>query len=585
MANGLKYSITTETETLRKGNFWLAVGDVQKPFGTYYTAIVPPSGGYSIYQNKPSDGPAIYVANSDAELIQYTKLIMGTTFATGPSALNWYNSQTDKMVTNIEYPQIVTNGLLLNLDAGFTPSYPRGGTSWYDTGPTGFTAYLINGPSFGASGYGNIILDGTNDLITCDLSGNTSNSYTFSMMLNTIGMTAGTLDRRSIFGVLNSSQSSPRTFRQFNMEFWGNTVRSYRGNGGTGGENVDFFQYITGAFVTPNSLNQIAVTVYSTGSQYYINGVLAGTLSTPSNLVAPFTTIVIGSRATTPVNVWAGNVYQFSAYNRNLSSTEIFQNYQAMLPRLLGENIVTNGMVYYLDAGFPNSYGGTGTTWTNVAGTSGGNGTLTNGPTFNSSNGGSIVFDGTNDYVNCGDIFNDVMAGAGKQFTYNCTFVPAGTGLINQFLFGKYADGGFTAENGREFAVAVRNDGSGLKIRVVFSTNLSGSANAVESDTTLVVNNTYNISITYDDTQSTSLGKVNIYINGIISSKTLTVNGAFGPIAAGPAKFGLGAGISSTNQTGYHFNGRIFNLSLYSKLLTSVEITQNYNAQKSRFGL
>jgi hypothetical protein len=61
--------------------------------------------------------------------------------------------------------------------------------------------------------------------------------------------------------------------------------------------------------------------------------------------------------------------------------------------------IVTDGLVLYLDAGNVKSYPTTGTTWTDLVGVN--NGVLTNGPTFNPSNGGSIVFDGTNDYVNC----------------------------------------------------------------------------------------------------------------------------------------------------------------------------------------
>ena len=65
--------------------------------------------------------------------------------------------------------------------------------------------------------------------------------------------------------------------------------------------------------------------------------------------------------------------------------------------------IVTDGMVLNLDAGTPLSYPGSGTTWTDLSG-NGRNGTLTNGPTYNSANGGSIVFDGSNDYIS----FNNV---------------------------------------------------------------------------------------------------------------------------------------------------------------------------------
>jgi hypothetical protein len=69
-----------------------------------------------------------------------------------------------------------------------------------------------------------------------------------------------------------------------------------------------------------------------------------------------------------------------------------------------GPNIVKDGLKLYTDAGSPNSfYNKTGTIWKDISG-NGNNGTLINGPTFDSNNGGSIVFDGTNDYVNVGNL-------------------------------------------------------------------------------------------------------------------------------------------------------------------------------------
>jgi hypothetical protein len=70
---------------------------------------------------------------------------------------------------------------------------------------------------------------------------------------------------------------------------------------------------------------------------------------------------------------------------------------------LTGDNavsVVTTGLQLYLDAGQAASYSGTGTTWTDLT-VNGRNGTLTNGPTYSATNGGSIVFDGTDDFVQC----------------------------------------------------------------------------------------------------------------------------------------------------------------------------------------
>jgi hypothetical protein len=62
--------------------------------------------------------------------------------------------------------------------------------------------------------------------------------------------------------------------------------------------------------------------------------------------------------------------------------------------------VVTTGLQLYLDAGNASSYSGSGTAWNDLSGNSR-NGTLTNGPTYSATNGGSIVFDGSNDYVQC----------------------------------------------------------------------------------------------------------------------------------------------------------------------------------------
>jgi formylglycine-generating enzyme required for sulfatase activity len=66
--------------------------------------------------------------------------------------------------------------------------------------------------------------------------------------------------------------------------------------------------------------------------------------------------------------------------------------------RTISSGIVTDGLVLWLDAGTKPSYPGSGTTWIDLSGNNN-NGTLVNGPTYSSTNGGVVVFDGVNDYV------------------------------------------------------------------------------------------------------------------------------------------------------------------------------------------
>ena len=85
-------------------------------------------------------------------------------------------------------------------------------------------------------------------------------------------------------------------------------------------------------------------------------------------------------------------------------------------------HIVQDGLVLCLDAASKASYPGTGTLWNDLAGSS--NGTLINDATFSGANEGVIVFDGTDDYVDCGDNAG-VEFSSGESFTLSiCSINP-----------------------------------------------------------------------------------------------------------------------------------------------------------------
>ena len=168
MPNAIKYNVSAETLALKKGNFWIGTGDVSKgPTSNtgYYNGITPPSGGYTIYLNKANNGPSIYTVTSDAQLISLTNTIAGASYTTVAQCLTYYAGQTDKMIFNIDYPPIVTNGLTLNLDATVVSSYPNTDNTFYDLsggngyrwGPQSTSAYwLVGGDSdYAEGGVGN----------------------------------------------------------------------------------------------------------------------------------------------------------------------------------------------------------------------------------------------------------------------------------------------------------------------------------------------------------------------------------------------------------------------------------------------
>jgi hypothetical protein len=152
MPNPVKYSTSSESLALKKGNFWVGTGDVSKgPTSTtgFWNGITPPAGGYTVYLNKATQGPSIYTCSNDTDLIVLTNKIAGASFSTAAQALAWYNTQSDKMVMNIDYPPIVTNGLTVNLDVTNVLSYPNSGNDWYDlSGNSNNGGLGIGSPSF-----------------------------------------------------------------------------------------------------------------------------------------------------------------------------------------------------------------------------------------------------------------------------------------------------------------------------------------------------------------------------------------------------------------------------------------------------
>ena len=105
MPNAIKYNTSAETLALKKGNFWIGTGDVGKgPTSStgFYNGITPPSGGYTIYLNKETGGPSIYTVTTEAQMVSLTNSIGSQSFTTSGQCLNWFATQTDKMIFNID---------------------------------------------------------------------------------------------------------------------------------------------------------------------------------------------------------------------------------------------------------------------------------------------------------------------------------------------------------------------------------------------------------------------------------------------------------------------------------------------------
>ena len=327
MPNSIKYSTSSESNSLTSGNFHLGVGDVDKgPTSTtgYYNGINPPSGGYTIYLNKASDGPSIYTPANDTELISLTNSIGAQSFTTAAQCKEWFVGQNDKMLVNREYENIVTDGLVFMVDAGFTPSYPGSGTTWTDLVGSN-NGSLINGPTFDSGNGGGIVFDGTNDKVnvSSDALADSSEGTVLVWIKGT--EKGGIYNCQSGGGNQNTLGSSTNTAR-WAMGFGNGDFQLRIGDGA-------HVSLTTTDSVYDNNYHMVGSS-WTSGSEWnlWIDAVKKATGTNPKAYTKG-TTLEIGWISWDPSAYFEGTMYIFLSYNRALSSTEVLQNYNAQKGR------------------------------------------------------------------------------------------------------------------------------------------------------------------------------------------------------------------------------------------------------------
>jgi hypothetical protein len=127
MPNPIKYSTGSETLSLKKGNFFFGTGDVGKgpsDVTGYYQGVDVPKPGYVVYQYlENSSSNLTYAAfTADTAFINFTSELAGQTLTSTTQCFTYYAGQTDKVCFNRDYEPIITDGLVLNVDAGFDGS-------------------------------------------------------------------------------------------------------------------------------------------------------------------------------------------------------------------------------------------------------------------------------------------------------------------------------------------------------------------------------------------------------------------------------------------------------------------------------
>jgi hypothetical protein len=197
-----------------------------------------------------------------------------------------------------------------------------------------------------------------------------------------------------------------------------------------------------------------------------------------------------------------------------------------------------------------------GTTWTDVSLGGGNNGTLVNGPTYDSSNGGSIVFDGVNDYVTSTSISSQFTSDiTAEAWLYMSSYPSDWVRIIG------------TGGNGSNRTFGLWYNVGG---RILWQRYGAVDPSIFPESPSLSIGTWYHIVAT------TSGSSHALYLN----ASSIGTATASGPWAASGENITIGFSGFHT----YH-NGRMSNVRLYNRALTATEIQKNFNAQRGRFGI
>jgi hypothetical protein len=471
-------------------------------------------------------------------------------FNSGSQALNWIASSSNYFAVGPDYyEQIDADQLRLYLDASQIISYPTTQSTWYDLSGYTNNATLYNGlgTSWSSSGWFNF--DGTDDYANA---GNSSNfdTNTFSVealvrlgaadnSMRTIasrGGNPGSATNGWWLGTLRNGLGSG--INEFRVMYWGTST---------------YLDLI--ASIGANNLRWHHVVATSNGTTgfFYIDGVLNTSATLPAgNLYSAGDNFLLGVDDSNG-SQWTGSINNEKFYSKALTAAEVSQNYY-------GGPIVTDGLIYAIDAGNLVSYPKTGTTAYPLTGSN--TDTLTNGVGFNPSDGGVWTFDGVDDYI---DLSADPWpANAFTNDSVSIWFKFSNYGVIlGQNASPPFGTGGWVP--------AIYIDTSFYLRTLVF---YDGIGIPAQSPSPLSINTWYNVTVTNENNSQKT------YLNGeLISTISLTQSSY-----AGSYYYTLGAGRwsswpSTTGTEGY-LQGQIANLYYYNKTLTAAEVLQNYNATK-----
>ena len=433
-------------------------------------------------------------------------------------------------------PSIVTDGLILCLDAANTRSYAGTGITWTDISGNNKSGTGQTGVSYSSINTGKFILNGAESgYFSMPLVTSTITNVTMCCWVNIT-----TLSLRGPF-IVNGSFTGYAIGVGLNSydDYGNNLIALFPGN-----------RWISSGVSLGLGWKHVALTLDGSSlPRIYLDGRLINSYAGMNPRVPTTATYIgreVGGENVGITRAFGGEVGMAQMYSRQLSDAEILQNYNAGRKKYNPEeNFITDGAVFVVDANNIRSYAGAGSGFTSIAGSV--NGTLINSPTFNT---GTLTFNGSNQYVDFG----------------NSSAVQQSSGTLSAWVRTSSPGAGFRGIIAKQGAYGLFYLDSVLAAYDWSSGTKSTSINIADG-------NWKNVVMTY---QSGVTNGTIIYLNGSsVLTTTITVNNQAQGNLYGSAEANAGQLAACTAAS----------FSMYNRALTSIEVLQNYNALKGRFGL
>lgn len=432
--------------------------------------------------------------------------------------------------------------------------YSGSGSTWASS--IGPDATLNNSPSYASTDPTYFVFNGTNTFaeITHDSQVKPTEAITLEQWITASDWTAGTSS--SYLASLSCTQGGGYAYY-----IWEGALNIYVRSGGV--------YQIPSADVSSfadNSWHHVVTTFDGQNTKLYVDGVLADTvvMGSSGNAIQydADNSLLIGAEATGTTgaagNYWAGKIGLTRIWDQALSATQVSEIYSDNSARFA--NIVSNNLQLYLDPSDPESYPGSGTSWTDLSSNSYTT-TLVGAPAYNTTH---FTYDGTTEYVDTNQSL------AAEEFSVGAWFRTSAAGI--KMIISKETTAGWPW-NYRIWL----NGGT-----IVGDVAQSGGANSSISSAGPAYNDGSWHLVMFTRNDSTLI----LYVDGeSIASQSDTLTGTIQN--AQEVWFGRSAftGGGARPSGSYQFTGDLGELFIYDRVLTSGEILQNYNATRANYGL